>query len=281
MDKKIKDEPVSDNLLPLISIITVCYNSEKFITDTIESVLSQTYKKYEYIIIDGGSTDGTIEIIQNYKEYINNWINEPDKGIYDAMNKGAGLAQGEWIMFLNSGDRFYKNNTLENVFCKHNYQDRADFIYGDCKITYSHELSRIEKARKIEELWKGMAFSHQSLFTNAEVFKKHKFNIDNKIAGDFEFIYQCYLRGYKFHYLNFPIAEVLAGGLSDVNRISSILSWWKTVKKYSKEFTLINICYLSLLLESFVKSFVKSILPKRIYNILLVRKYGIKNEKEI
>ena len=277
MDKKVKNEAISNNLLPLVSIITVCYNSEKHITDTIESVLNQTYKKYEYIIVDGGSTDDTLKIIQNYKEHISVLISEPDKGIYDAMNKGAGLAKGKWIIFLNSGDRFYKNNTLENIFSKKNYF--VDFIYGDCEITYNGRFSRIEKAGKVEELWKGMVFSHQSLFTNIEVFKEHMFNIDNKIGGDFEFIYRCYLEGYKFNYLSFPVAEILAGGLSDVNRISSVLSWWKTVKKYSKKSIIINIHYLSLLLEGFVKSFVKSILPKRIYNILLVRKYDIKNGK--
>lgn len=277
MNQNVKNKPISGNLLPLVSIITVCYNSEKHITDTIESVLNQTYKKYEYIIVDGGSTDDTLKIIQNYKEHISVLISEPDKGIYDAMNKGAGLAKGKWIIFLNSGDRFYKNNTLENIFSKKNYF--VDFIYGDCEITYNSGFSRIAKARKIEELWKGMVFSHQSLFTNLEVSKEYKFNIDNKIAGDFEFIYRCYSKGYKFYYLNFPVAEILAGGLSDTNRIGSILSWWKTVKKYSKESVIINIYYLSLLLESFVKSFIKSLLPGRIYNILLERKYSIKSEK--
>ncbi|HNR65019.1 MAG TPA: glycosyltransferase family 2 protein [Atribacterota bacterium] len=277
MDKKVQNEAISDNLLPLVSIITVCYNSEKFITDTIESVLNQTYKKYEYIIVDGGSTDNTLKIIQNYKEHISILISEPDKGVYDAMNKGAGLAKGEWTIFLNSGDRFYKSNTLENIFYQKNYF--VDFIYGDCKVTYNSGFSRIAKARKIEELWKGMVFSHQSLFTNIEVFKEYKFNIDNKIVGDFEFIYRCYLKGYKFYYLNFPVAEILAGGLSDINRIGSILSRWKTVKKYSNESVIINIYYLSLLMENFVKSLLKSILPKRVYNILLERKYSIKSEK--
>lgn len=277
MNQNVKNKPISGNLLPLVSIITVCYNSEKYIADTIESVLNQTYKKYEYIIVDGGSTDDTLKIIQNYKEHISVLISEPDKGIYDAMNKSAGLAKGEWIIFLNSGDRLYKNNTLEKIFSKKNYF--VDFIYGDCRVTYNSGFSRIAKARKIEELWKGMVFSHQSLFTNLEVFKEYKFNIDNKIAGDFEFIYRCYSKRYKFYYLNFPVAEILAGGLSDTNRIGSILSWWKTVKKYSKESVIINIYYLSLLLESFVKSFIKSLLPGRIYNILLERKYSIKSEK--
>ncbi len=277
MDRKVKNETISDNLFPLVSIITVCYNSEKHIADTIESVLNQTDKKYEYIIVDGGSTDDTLKIIQNYKEHIGVLISEPDKGIYDAMNKGAGLAKGKWIIFLNSGDRFYKNNTLENIFSKKNYF--VDFIYGDCRVTYNSGFSRIAKARKIEELWKGMVFSHQSLFTNNGVFKEYKFNIDNKIAGDFEFIYRCYSKGYKFYYLNFPVAEILAGGLSDTNRIGSILFWWKTVKKYSKDSIIINIHYLSLLLESLVKSFIKSLLPERIYNILLERKYSIKSEK--
>jgi len=257
---------------PIVSIITIVKNDSENLERTIKSVIAQTYNNIEYIIIDGGSTDNTIKIIQRYEKNIFNWISEPDNGIYDAMNKGIKIAKGKWIVFLNAGDIFYKKNTLEKVFLGNYYS--TDFIYGDCKIVYNYGFSRVNKAGDIKELWKGMIFSHQSLFTHNEVFKKNKFNIENKIGGDFEFIYQCYLNRYKFHYLGFPVAEVLAGGLSDVKRIRSVISWWSTVNKYSMNIK-INIYYLNLFCKTLIKVCMKSILPKKIYIFLLKRKYNI------
>ena len=101
---------------PLISVVTVSYNAVSVIEQTIFSVINQTYPNVEYIIIDGGSTDGTVDIIKKYADKITYWVSEPDKGIYDAMNKGIELATGEWINFMNAGDSFYSFSILELIF---------------------------------------------------------------------------------------------------------------------------------------------------------------------
>jgi len=103
---------------PLITVITVVYNGAKYLEDTIKSVINQTYPNVEYIIIDGGSTDGTIDIIKKYEDYIDYWVSEPDKGIYDAMNKGIVVSFGEWLNMLNSGDLYYNSMVIENIYTK-------------------------------------------------------------------------------------------------------------------------------------------------------------------
>ena len=114
---------------PLISVVTVSYNAVSVIEQTIFSVINQTYPNVEYIIIDGGSTDGTVDIIKKYADKITYWVSEPDKGIYDAMNKGIELATGEWINFMNAGDSFYSFSILELIFGQTIFSN--DIIYGD------------------------------------------------------------------------------------------------------------------------------------------------------
>ena len=172
LKKGFKLEKIHKKSIPgylLISIVTVCLNDGKYLEETIQSVINRTYSNIEYIIIDGGSTDNTINIIKKYESKIDHWLSESDKGIYDAMNKGISLAKAKWINFMNAGDTFYKSNTIEKIFLKKN--DKIDFIYVDRKIIYNTKFSRVEKAGEIKDLWKGMVFFHQSLFTNSDVFK--------------------------------------------------------------------------------------------------------------
>ena len=112
-----------------ITVVTVCFNAEKVLEQTMLSVLSQTYKDIEYLVIDGGSKDGTLDIIKKYSDKVK-WISEPDKGIYDAMNKAIKMASGEWINFMNAGDCFASIDVLENVFSKE-YPEEVKFLYSD------------------------------------------------------------------------------------------------------------------------------------------------------
>ena len=150
--------------------------------------------------------------------------------------------------------------------------DKVDFIYGDCEIIYNSEFSRIQQAGEIKNLWQGMLFSHQSLFSKRGVLKKYKFNVNNKIAADFEFLFNCYINKYKFYNIHIPVATVLAGGLSDTKRIESVLSHRSTVNKFSKNLK-VNTYYLILFFNTFIRVGIKKILPHKIQHYLLKKKY--------
>lgn len=205
---------------PLITVVTVVFNGEKFLEETILSVINQTYDNVEYIIIDGGSTDGTLDIIKKYQHAIDYWVSERDKGIYDAMNKGIDLATGDWINFMNAGDGFYKNETFANdVF---NDCSGVDVIYGNVEVTNTRNKIKIQVPGSIKNLWKGSQFSHQAAFISTSTHKKIKYQCALKYAGDFQFFYYLYIRGHSFKYLPVVFAKVIGGGVSDTNRIDVI-----------------------------------------------------------
>lgn len=155
--------------VPKISIITVSYNAITEIEKTILSVINQTYTNIEYIIIDGGSTDGTVNIIKQYNDKISIWKSEPDHGVYDAMNKGIKLATGEWILFMNSGDTFHDNMVVADIFQNTKYADKVGVIWGDTDFYDGDKF--VEKSKKtpftktVMPYRTGMGISHQSLFT--------------------------------------------------------------------------------------------------------------------
>lgn len=195
------------NTLPKITVVTVTYNAEKCLEETIQSVINQTYPNIEYIIIDGGSKDGTIDIIKKYAAHIDYWISEPDKGIYDAMNKGIDKATGEWINFMNAGDCFVSEKTLEKVFDQ-DYSE-YDFIYGD-RVNKDAVGLYIEKAnpfflqKKAYFNWKGVC--HQSTLVKRITAKKYKYSLKYKYAGDYEMMHNIYIHNGIFKYRSIPIA---------------------------------------------------------------------------
>lgn len=218
----------------LVTIVTVVYNAEELIEETIKSIINQTlFDKVEYIVIDGASTDQTLEIINQYKDNIDILVSEPDNGIYDAMNKAIDLASGEWINFMNAGDLFYNNTVLENIF-NHNLNS-FDFIYGSYYwLTQKGKCKHIN-CNPLDTMWQRIAFSHQTLFSKTELMKKHKFNLSYDIVSDYEFYFHHYMTGHKFFNANIPIATVLAGGFSDTNFMRRTIERWAVVVKYKDE----------------------------------------------
>ena len=199
---------------PLISVVTICYNAKNDLEKTILSVLSQTYQDIEYIIIDGGSTDGTVDIIHKYSERLFYWISEPDKGIYDAMNKGMDRATGSWINFMNAGYTCCDNEFIKNIF---GYNDLSDYsvIYGDCYVSKLNQLQYL-KASSMKKVHVQMPFCHQSSFIRKT---RLRFSIDLKIAADYQMIYEYYrMNGISsFLYISKPISVFDATGISTTN----------------------------------------------------------------
>lgn len=235
-----------------ISVVTVCYNAVNDIEKTMLSVVNQTYNNIEYIVIDGVSSDGTIDIIKKYSNKIASFISEPDKGIYDAMNKGIKMATGDYVNFMNAGDVFYDNKVIERIIPLFDVSKSVEF--GDISI-FKESQMYISKAN-IDNLYKGkkfsMGFNHQASFVKTEVAKMYLFDLKYKYAADYNMMTLLYKNGHEFHYLNTPIAQYDLTGASSLlhvkehrleclnilspntlikNRIIAQLEWWKVVTK--------------------------------------------------
>lgn len=171
-----------------VSVITVCYNAILGIEKTIKSVVGQTYPEVEYIVIDGGSTDGTIDIIKKYTDKIACFVSEPDGGIYDAMNKGIRIATGEWINFMNAGDTFSSDTIISTVFSER-YKEEVEVIYGDVYFTESHDCNYLQPARPLYFLRRAMPFCHQSSFVKRKAITE--FDKQFQICADYSFFIRC------------------------------------------------------------------------------------------
>lgn len=246
---------------PLISIITVVYNGEKYLEETIQSVINQTYENVEYIIIDGGSTDGTFDIIKKYEDQIDYWVSEKDKGIYDAMNKGIDIASGEWINFMNAGDWFYANDVLKTVFNNLNFQN-IDVMYGDTLFKYQNYFKQKNNI-KLKYFWLEMPFSHQSTFISTKIHKRYKYDLKQSIAADFKLFYLMYIEHKSFKYIENIISIMEPNGLSDVHRIKSIINRYKIVKEIDFRFY-----YMIFYFFKIVKEYIKKVIPYKIINLI-------------
>ena len=195
-----------------LTVITVTYNACFSLEKTILSVINQDYSNLEFIIIDGASVDNTKRIIKKYEKDINIWISEPDKGIYEAMNKGIGMAKGDWINFLNSGDTYTHAETLTKLSQK--IQSESDIVYGD-RFYLKNNKKKLQKAMPIETIFKRMPFGHQATFFKREIIKKIGFDETYKFAADYNLLMQLYLENYKFQHVKLPICNYVSGGRSE------------------------------------------------------------------
>jgi glycosyltransferase involved in cell wall biosynthesis len=248
--KKCFKESLSNK--PLITVITVVFNDEKNLEKTIKSIINQTYKNIEYIIVDGGSTDQTLEIIHKYEDRIDYWITENDKGIYDAMNKGVSLARGEWINFMNSGDIFFDKETIAKI--NFDRDKNINVLYGDAETEYTG-FSKIYKAGNLRDLPYSMQFSHQSAFFRTAYHQQNLFTLKYKFASDFYLILQLFINNPdSFAEVPIVISSVSVGGISDKKTYLSVYERWLIVKELEIEEFSVNTYYFRLLIKQIIKS---------------------------
>ena len=221
-----------------ISIITVCYNSQKTIEKTIKSVLSQSYKNFEYIIIDGGSTDNTIEIIKKYKKKIDVFKSKKDKGIYDAINKGIKYSTGSVVSILHSDDIFYDKFTISKVMSFFESNPKIDCLIGNTIITNNNFKKKIRnyKANIFKKwmLYFGFSPPHPSTFFRYKIYKKYGlYNSKYTIAGDFEFFVRIFLKKkMSFKIINENFILMKSGGKSSNSLKSNFVSSREIIKSF-------------------------------------------------
>ena len=245
---------------PPITIITVVRNGEETLEATILSVINQTYSNIEYIIIDGASTDGTVDIIKKYEGKIDYWISEPDKGVYDAMNKGIFRTEGGWINFLNSGDTFYNNNVINDIFA--NDLNEVDVVYGDLVISIENfktiKRSLPPKKENIQTL------CHQTIFVRTEVQKKYFFDLQYQIASDYDSLLKMYADNKIFKLLPIIVVDYSGDGISNLFQEKAIKEIFNIDRKNGLFISQRKERQVILIIR--IKSFLKRILPKQIVN---------------
>lgn len=204
-----------------VTIITVCYNRKTTIEQSIKSVLNQDYPDIEYIVVDGNSSDGTQDIIESYSDKIAKYVSEPDKGMYDAINKGLGMATGDIVGLMHSDDVFFDETIISKIVAVFNKNSNTDAVYGDGIYVTNDAEQKIVRNRiggtydykKIKAGWLPL---HPTVYIKRSIIEKYgNYNLDFKIASDTEFLLR-YLYKYKINisYLNAYIVKMRMGGLS-------------------------------------------------------------------
>jgi len=224
---------MENNFSPTLTVITVVYNNVRDIERTIKSVVNQTYPHIEYIVIDGGSTDGTVNIINRYASRIARFVSEPDKGIYVAMNKGLALATGEYVLFMNSGDEIYANDTVAQVFAT---ADDADIYYGETELFDADWQSLGLRRHAIPEQfdWKsfryGMNISHQAIYVRRSL--AARYDPSYQLSADIDWVIRAAKAAKNIVNTKRIVAKYLVGGMSKQRHWQSLKERFAIFSKY-------------------------------------------------
>jgi len=223
-----------------LSIITVNLNNRDGLQKTIDSVVSQTFRDFEWIVIDGGSTDGSKELIEQYADHFAYWVSEPDKGIYNAMNKGIKVAKGDYLQFLNSGDWLFDETALERIF-SHCFD--ADIVYGDMGICEGNKIDIRKYSEKLSfNYLLGYSLGHCATFHKREILQEELYDEELKIVADWKFFLTQALKNSKFEHLGETVSCFDTTGISSTGGHKVIAEREKVIKEMKIPESILNDC---------------------------------------
>ena len=220
-----------------LSIITITYNAEQYLERTIQSIMNQSDQNFEYLIIDGKSKDGTLQIAEKYKNRVNQLICEPDKGLYDAMNKGLKNASGDFVWFMNAGDEINDSQVVEKIYKAIN--NRIDVFYGDTYFVDNagniqglrSEITPhcLPKDLKWQDMKLGMLVCHQAFIARKSIAPLY---MENNLSADVDWEIACLKNAKEVKYLDFVVAKYLIGGISNKQLKRSLIDRYEVLKKH-------------------------------------------------
>lgn len=275
--------------MKLLTIITVCYNSGEDIEKTMISVLEQEYTDFEYVVIDGKSSDNTLEIVAQFSKRFElkgvrfNIYSDTDSGIYNAMNKGISYSDGRYILFLNSGDYLFDKNTLQKIdLSLKNQTEEPDVFYGNYCNYYNGRLYLME-AGGIECVTTRMPACHQSILIKSSILKKYGFNENYKLAADYDLIMKLYKENKTFLKLELIISVYCIGGISSIKTVQ-VFKEYERIKyvygeKKNKNYNVIKYLY-NIFKQELVKwgRYNEYELAKKAKKVFVIGENQIKNE---
>lgn len=226
-----------NHLTPKFSVITVCFNAEETLEDTIQSVIAQTYHHVEYIVVEGASKDRTLSIINRYRDRIATVVSEPDKGLYDAMNKGLRLATGDYVCFLNAGDSFHEDDTLQQMV--HTLRERSelpDVLYGETALVNAEgHFVRMRRLQAPEHLtWRsfrqGMLVCHQAFFARRTL--AEPYDLRYRFSADFDWCIRIMKKAKTLHNTHLTLIDYLDEGMTTRNHKASLRERFRIMAKH-------------------------------------------------
>lgn len=229
---------MTNALHPKFSIITVTYNAGKVLEDTIQSVIFQTYRNIEYILIDGGSKDNTLQIVSKYRNHISKVVSEPDQGLYDAMNKGIRLATGDYLCFLNAGDELHENETLQKMVHSLHTQELPDVIYGETAIVDNQghflHMRRLSAPEQLnwKSFKKGMLVCHQAFFARRELAIHYLYDLQYRFSADFDWCIRIMKQAKYLHNTRLTLIDYQKEGMTTQNHKASLKERFRIMVKH-------------------------------------------------
>jgi glycosyltransferase involved in cell wall biosynthesis len=254
-----------------VSIITVNFNDSKGLEETILSVRSQSGVQCEHIIVDGGSDDGSLEVIRKHEAAIARWVSEADRGPYDGMNKGLDLATGEWVLFLNAGDVFSQPDILSGLAGLMQKEDIVA-VYGDSIADYG-DFRVYRKALEFSEIWKGMILSHQALLIRSSRIGEKRFDLNYPKIADYDLLLRCLAGSEGVAYKPTPFVVCDAHGISNRGQAAIARGYYRVARRYFRMDMGKKAYFAGKLILLAGIDLVKGVLPAHVYFSLVKRSF--------